>query len=84
VIAKFKNSESKIAVIRNRSKEEVKKHFMMFDHLTQRNSQLLRDLNNNEKIQSAWYYNGKIFGLDQKGVRHKYDIMDTASYPVGS
>lgn len=84
VIAKFKNSESKITVIRNRSKEEVKKRFKMFDHITQMNSQLLRDLNNDEKIQSAWYYNGKIFGLDQKGVRHKFDIMDTACYPVES
>ena len=84
VIAKFKNAETKINVIRHRSKEDVKQHFMMFDHLTQRNAQLLRDLNNNEKIQSAWYFNGKIFGLDQKGIRHQYDIMDTVSYPVGS
>jgi hypothetical protein len=51
----------------------------MFDHLTPMNSQLLRELNNDARIQSAWYYNGKIFGLDQKGVRHKYDIMDADS-----
>lgn len=76
VIAKFKDSETKVRVIRNRSKEEVKKRFMMFDHLTQMNSQLLRELNNDSRIQSAWYFNGKIFGLDQKGVRHKFDIMD--------
>lgn len=76
VIAKFKDADTKIKVIRNRSKEEVKKRFVMFDHLTQMNSQLLRELNNNERIQSAWYFNGKIFGLDDKGVRHKFDIMD--------
>jgi hypothetical protein len=79
VIAKFRDSDSKVRVIRNRSKGEVKKHFLMFDHLTQMNSQLLRELNNDARIQSAWYYNGKIFGLDQKGVRHKYDIMDADS-----
>ena len=77
VIAKFKNAESKFKVIRHRSREAVKKHFAMFDHLTQMNSQLLRDLNKDEKIESAWYFNGKIFGLDKKGNRHRYDVMDT-------
>lgn len=35
------------------------------------NSEFLREMKNDEPIQSAWFYNGKIFGLDQKEVRHK-------------
>lgn len=77
VIAKFRNLEVKVKIIKNRSKEEVKKRFLMFDHITQMNSELLRELKNDDRIQSAWYYNGKIFGLDQKGDRHKFDILDT-------
>lgn len=49
----------------------------MFDHITQMNSELLSELKNDDRIISAWYYNGKIFGLDQKGDRHKFDILDT-------
>lgn len=48
-------------------------------HLTQMKLQLLRELNNDARIQSAWHFNGKIFALDQRGVRHKFDIMDTDS-----
>lgn len=42
VIAKFRNLEVKVKIIKNRSKEEVKKRFLMFDHITQMNSELLR------------------------------------------
>ena len=79
VIAKFRNSDSKIKVIRNRSKSELKKVFLMYDHLTPLNTTLLRDLNNDARIQKAWYYNGKVFALDEKGHRYKFDITDSVS-----
>ena len=77
VIAKFKNTETKVKVIKHRSKAEVKKNFIMFDHITQQNSQLIRQLNKDQRIQSAWYFNGKIFAVDHEGVRHKFDILDS-------
>ena len=49
----------------------------MFDHITQQNSQLIRQLNKDQRIQSAWYFNGKIFAVDHEGVRHKFDILDS-------
>ena len=49
----------------------------MFDHITQQNSQLIRQLNKDQRIQSAWYFNGKIFTVDHEGVRHKFDILDS-------
>lgn len=79
VIAKFRNSESKLKIIRNRSNSEIKKMFTMHDHLTPANAKLIRDLNNDERIQTAWYYNGKVFALDEEGQRYKFDIMDTVS-----
>lgn len=51
----------------------------MHDHLTPSNAKLIRDLNNDERIQTAWYYNGKVFALDEEGHRYKFDIMDTVS-----
>ena len=55
VIAKFKDTDTKIKIIRNRSNEIVKKHSIMFDHITPMNAQLLRDLKGNKRIDSAWY-----------------------------
>lgn len=77
VIAKLRNSDSKIKIIKHRSKDGVKSHFKMYDHITHQNAELLRQLNKDERIQSSWYYNGKIFALDNQGVRHKFDILDS-------
>lgn len=79
VIAKFRNTEIKIAVIKNRSNDKLKKIFTMHDHLTQFNAKLLRNLNGDPRIKSAWYYNGKIFALDEQGRRHRFDILDNIS-----
>lgn len=38
VIAKFRDTDTKIRVIKNRSKDEIKKRFVMHDHLTQMNA----------------------------------------------
>lgn len=76
VIAKFRNSETKIRVIRKRQDAQLKKHFFMHDHLTTMNGHLIRDLNNDDRIDQAWYFNGKVFALDNKGKRHKFDVLD--------
>lgn len=51
VIAKFKNLEVKIKIIKNRSKKEVKKRrFLRFYHIMQMDSKLLRELKENRSI----------------------------------
>uniref|UniRef100_K1PTC4 Uncharacterized protein n=1 Tax=Magallana gigas TaxID=29159 RepID=K1PTC4_MAGGI len=45
VIAKLRNSDSKIKIIKHRSKDGVKSHFKMYDHITHQNAELLRQLN---------------------------------------
>lgn len=68
VIAKFCNTDTKIRIIKNR--------FIMQDHLTPLNAKLIRDLKDDSRIHPTWYYNGKVFALDNEGNRHKFDILD--------
>lgn len=82
VIAKFKSTEVKVKVIKNRSKEEIKKCFTMYDHITPMNAKLIHDLNKNPQIQSAWLYNGKVFALDKDNKRHRFDIFDNVNMKV--
>lgn len=79
VIAKFHDTDTKIKVIKNRSKEEIEKRFVMHDHLTQMNAHLIKALNRDEGFEGAWYYNGKVFAEDQGGKRHRFDILDNVS-----
>ena len=56
----------------------------MYDHLTPLNAQFLRDLNQDERIHQAWYYNGKVFATDTEGRRHKFDILENVREKVKS
>ena len=69
-------------VIRKRQDEQLKKHFSINDHLTPLNAQFLRDLNQDERIHQAWYYNGKVFATDTEGRRHKFDILENVREKV--
>lgn len=84
VIAKFRDTDTKIRVIKNRYKDVItcKKRFVMHDHLTQMNAQLFKTLNRDERIKGAWYYNGKVFAEDHGGKRHRFDILDNVSDKV--
>ena len=77
VIAKFASTELKVTVIKKRSNEELKKCFLMVDHITSKNAQLINTLKQHPQILSAWFYNGKVFALDKENVRHKFDILDS-------
>ena len=77
IIANLKNTETKVKIIKHRSKAEVKKKSITFDHITQQNSQLIRQLNKDQRLQIAWYFNGKIFAVDHEEVRHKFDNPDS-------
>ena len=82
VIAKFTSNEIKVKVIKKRSNEDLKKSFLMYDHITPRNAKLIRELKEDPRILSAWFYNGKIFALDKDNIRHKFDILDSVSDKV--
>ena len=56
LIAKFRNLETKIKIIRKKLKEHLKKHFNMHDHLTTMNGPLIYDLNKDERIYQPLYF----------------------------
>ncbi|XP_061164570.1 uncharacterized protein LOC133173609 [Saccostrea echinata] len=77
VIVKFNTAEARKSVITKR--ETLKDDFIMLDHITSMNAQLLRTLkaeNKQHLVDSAWYFNGHIFVLDRSGHRHRIDVMD--------
>lgn len=62
----------------------MRKHFIMFEHITPMNVEVVRNLNGDERIDSAWYYNDKIFVTDQRGIRHQFHIMNTVVKKLNS
>lgn len=76
VIVKFRNFEIKIRVICKRQDVQLKKYFFMYDYFIIMNGYLICDLNNDDRIDQVWYFNGKVFVLDIKGKRYKFDVLD--------
>lgn len=75
VIAKVRNTEIKIDIMRNKKglKNKVKFH----DDITQRNLGLLARLSNNEMLENSWFYNCSVYGkLKEGGKRMKFDLFD--------
>jgi hypothetical protein len=35
-----------------------------------------------DKITSAWFFNGHVFGTDEKGGRYKFDIYDNINEKI--
>ena len=54
----------------------------MYDHITPRNAKLIRALKEDPRILSAWFYNGKIFALDNDNIRHKYYVSDKVKHTM--
>ncbi|KAK3092051.1 hypothetical protein FSP39_024746 [Pinctada imbricata] len=74
VIVKFINSEIKTKVIKKR--QTLKSVFMMHEHVTPMNVNLIKSLKENERVDSAWYFNCNVYALDINGDRHKLEICD--------
>lgn len=76
VIVKFCDIDIKIWIIKNCLVEKVKKYFIMYDYLILLNVKLICDFKDDFRIYLIWYYNGKVFVLDNEGNRYKFDILD--------
>jgi hypothetical protein len=46
------------------------------DHITSLNAKLIHQLKEHRQVQSAWYYNSKVFAQDENDHRHTFDIFD--------
>lgn len=82
VIAKFKSTEVKVKGIKNRPKEEIRKRFTIYDHITPMNAKRTHDLNQNQQIYSAWIDNGKYSPWIKKIKCNRFDILDNVNGKV--
>ncbi|CAG2211428.1 paramyosin-like [Mytilus edulis] len=76
ILVKFLRMESKIALLRNRKLINEKLEVRISDDVTRLNQGLLNRLYLHEDVTSAWYFNGHIYGTDNNGDRHRFDIYD--------
>ena len=68
--------EPKIALLRRKKDISDVFNVKIGDDFTKQNQELLNRLHLHEKITSAWFFNGHVFGTDEKGARHQFDIYD--------
>ncbi|CAC5391216.1 unnamed protein product [Mytilus coruscus] len=76
ILVKFLRMESRITSLRNRKLNNEKLEVRISDDVTKLNQELLSRLFLHEGVISAWYFNGHIYGTDNKGERHRFDIYD--------
>lgn len=81
VIAKVRNTEIKIKLMKNKKglKHDVKFH----DDITQRNLGLLTRLSAKDTLENSWFYNCSVYGkLKEGGKRMKFDLFDNVDEKI--
>ena len=48
--------------------------FRLVDDVTKLNTDLINRVSLHENIDSAWFFNGSVYGKTTEGKRHKFDI----------
>jgi chromosome segregation ATPase len=76
IIIKFQKPTAKTRIMKKRSDiKKLNKGWRISDDVTKANVTLISSLNSDERISSAWYFNGSVYG--QHGTRRiKFDIFD--------
>lgn len=73
VLVKFKNNSIKTRLMRNRRIMKQQGHKLV-DDVTKKNTELISRLLRHDKIDSAWFFNGFIYGKTTEGKRHRFDL----------
>lgn len=82
ILLKLRNSECKAEIMRKRS--QVKKSgngVRLVDDVTAANAKLIKQLTENENVESAWYFNGSVYGKCGEQ-RVKFDILDDINVKI--
>ena len=76
IVIKFQKPAAKAQIMKKRSDiKKLNKGWKISDDVTKANATLISNLNKDERISSAWYFNGSVYG--QCGNRRiKFDIFD--------
>ncbi|XP_056019041.1 uncharacterized protein LOC130054214 [Ostrea edulis] len=74
VIVRLASSEVKKKLMRE--KKNLSGDIRIVEDITQKNLDLLKSLRENDDIESAWYYNTKVYGRSKNGIQVKFDVGD--------
>ena len=73
VLMKLKNNNVKTKLMKHR--KTMKEHgHKLVDDVTKKNTELISRLLAHEKIDSAWFFNGFIYGKTSEGKRYRFDL----------
>lgn len=75
VLVKMRNNNDKSVVMRQRTKIK-EAGYRLVDDVTKANSGLIARLMQHRQMESAWYFNGSIYGRTKAGKRHRFDMYD--------
>lgn len=76
VLLKLRNGNVKTTIMKVRSTMKTV-GCRLVDDVTKLNTGLINRLTLHEKIDSAWYFNGSVYGKTVTGKRHKFDLYDS-------
>ena len=73
VLLKLFNNNEKAKIMRKR-KEMKHSGYRLVDDVTKENTKLINKLNEHKDIDSAWYFNGSVYGKTSDGKRSRFDL----------
>ena len=83
VLVKLTNNSEKSKIMVKRSQFKTS-GTRLVDDVTRANGQLISRLWKHEAMESAWYFNGSVYGRTKEGQRHKFDIHDVVLHVISS
>ena len=81
VLVKLFNNNSKTKLMKARSSMKAAGHRLV-DDVTKMNAKLISELTDHDSIDSAWYFNGSVYGKTTGGKRVKFDLYDDVAATV--
>ncbi|CAG2197676.1 unnamed protein product [Mytilus edulis] len=76
VLIKFLRMDTKISLLRKKKAINEALKVRIGDDITKLNQGLLNRLYQHDNIISSWYFNGHVYGSDEEGTRHRFEIFD--------
>ncbi|CAG2212048.1 unnamed protein product [Mytilus edulis] len=73
---KFLRMDTKISLLRKKKAINEALKVRIGDDITKLNQGLLNRLYQHDNIISSWYFNGHVYGSDEEGTRHRFEIFD--------
>ena len=73
VLIKLMNNNEKTKVMKKR-REMKHAGYRLVDDVTQKNTKLINRLTLHKDIESAWYFNGSVYGKSKTGKRYKFEL----------